>query len=93
MIFEPSLFLSRLLTWFDQNRRDLPWRAPRNAAPGFRLDPYLVFVSEAMLHRGECLLIEHLRFGVASHAFEQSCEFVLVARHFGVVESKRHFDD
>jgi A/G-specific adenine glycosylase len=51
MIFESSLFLIQLLTWFDQNRRDLPWRAPRNAAPGLRLDPYLVFVSEAMLQQ------------------------------------------
>ena len=51
MIFDSSLFFSRLLTWFEQNRRHLPWRAPRNVPPGFRLDPYLVFVSEAMLQQ------------------------------------------
>lgn len=35
----------KLLTWFDQNRRDLPWREgrPRN--------PYYVWVSEIMLQQ------------------------------------------
>ena len=35
----------RLLAWFDQNRRDLPWREgrPRN--------PYYVWVSEIMLQQ------------------------------------------
>ncbi len=32
-----------LLTWFDRNRRDLPWRADR--------DPYRIWVSEAMLQQ------------------------------------------
>jgi A/G-specific adenine glycosylase len=33
----------RLLTWYDDARRDLPWRASR--------DPYLVLVSEVMLQQ------------------------------------------
>ena len=34
---------ARLLTWFDSNRRDLPWRATR--------DPYRIWVSEIMLQQ------------------------------------------
>ncbi|MDR0788395.1 MAG: A/G-specific adenine glycosylase, partial [Gemmatimonadota bacterium] len=37
----------RLLAWYDQNRRDLPWRA----APGQPADPYAVWVSEVMLQQ------------------------------------------
>jgi A/G-specific adenine glycosylase len=33
----------RLLSWFDRNRRDLPWRANR--------DPYRIWVSEVMLQQ------------------------------------------
>jgi len=33
----------RLLVWFDQNRRDLPWRRTR--------DPYAILVSEVMLQQ------------------------------------------
>jgi A/G-specific adenine glycosylase len=33
----------RLLTWFDNNRRDLPWRRDR--------DPYRIWVSEVMLQQ------------------------------------------
>ena len=33
----------RLLAWFDQNRRDLPWRRDR--------DPYRIWVSEVMLQQ------------------------------------------
>jgi A/G-specific adenine glycosylase len=34
---------SRLLTWYDQNRRDLPWRRTK--------DPYAIWVSEIMLQQ------------------------------------------
>src|SRR5438093_7593001 len=34
---------SRLLSWFDRNRRDLPWRNNR--------DPYAIWVSEVMLQQ------------------------------------------
>lgn len=34
---------SRLLAWFDENRRDLPWRRTR--------DPYAIWVSEIMLQQ------------------------------------------
>ena len=37
----------RLLAWYDQNRRDLPWRA----RPGERSDPYRVWLSEIMLQQ------------------------------------------
>lgn len=36
-----------LLAWFDENRRDLPWRAP----PGEEPDPYRVWLSEVMLQQ------------------------------------------
>ncbi len=38
---------ARLLAWYDQNRRDLPWRGP----PGVRVDPYRVWLSEIMLQQ------------------------------------------
>jgi A/G-specific adenine glycosylase len=37
----------KLLAWYDENRRDLPWRA----APGARPDPYRVWLSEIMLQQ------------------------------------------
>ncbi len=41
------LITERLLTWYDQNRRVLPWRA----RPGERADPYRVWLSEIMLQQ------------------------------------------
>lgn len=38
---------SRLLDWYDRERRDLPWRA----APGFEANPYKVWLSETMLQQ------------------------------------------
>jgi len=38
---------SALLDWYDQNRRDLPWRAKM----GVRPDPYHVWLSEIMLQQ------------------------------------------
>ena len=40
---ELQLFRESLLTWFHQNRRDLPWRKNR--------DPYRVWISEVMLQQ------------------------------------------
>jgi A/G-specific adenine glycosylase len=37
----------KLLRWFDENRRDLPWRA----RPGLSPDPYAVWLSEIMLQQ------------------------------------------
>ncbi len=51
MIFNHSQFIHRLLRWFDEARRDLPWRLPRDAARSARLDPYHVLVSESMLQQ------------------------------------------
>jgi A/G-specific adenine glycosylase len=51
IIFDPTHFFRALLKWFDQSRRDLPWRLPRDAAPDARLDPYYVLISEAMLQQ------------------------------------------
>jgi A/G-specific adenine glycosylase len=42
-----SRLRSRLLTWYDTHRRDLPWRA----RPGERADPYRVWLSEVMLQQ------------------------------------------
>src|SRR5690606_23990640 len=36
-----------LLDWYDENRRELPWRA----APGESADPYRVWLSEVMLQQ------------------------------------------
>jgi A/G-specific adenine glycosylase len=36
-----------LLSWYDQHRRVLPWRAPKGARP----DPYAVWLSEIMLQQ------------------------------------------
>ena len=41
------LIAERLLTWYDQNRRVLPWRAGPGEAP----DPYRVWLSEIMLQQ------------------------------------------
>src|SRR6266545_8115268 len=46
-----SKFRSRLLSWCDRDRRDLPWRLPIDAPPDARLDPYHVLVSELMLQQ------------------------------------------
>jgi len=40
---DPAAFREKLLSWYDQNRRDLPWRKDR--------DPYRVWVSEIMLQQ------------------------------------------
>src|SRR4029077_12918680 len=45
-VFTPSqrrMVQRRLLSWFDRNRRDLPWRNNR--------DPYSIWVSEVMLQQ------------------------------------------
>ena len=40
---DPAEFREKLLSWYDHNRRDLPWRKDR--------DPYRVWVSEVMLQQ------------------------------------------
>src|ERR1043166_4740924 len=40
-------FSTRLLGWWDKNRREMPWRAKRGARP----DPYHVLLSEFMLQQ------------------------------------------
>ena len=42
-----STSCTKLLRWYDANRRDLPWRAK----PGDIIDPYRVWVSEVMLQQ------------------------------------------
>ncbi len=39
--------IANLLAWYDEHRRDLPWRE----APGGRPDPYRVWLSEIMLQQ------------------------------------------
>ncbi len=43
----PSYFRQELLTWYRQNKRDLPWRY----AQGAPADPYKVWLSEIMLQQ------------------------------------------
>ncbi len=45
--FAMAKITQELLTWYDRERRDLPWRA----APGQRADPYHVWLSEVMLQQ------------------------------------------
>lgn len=47
MIHDPRAAASRLLSWYDRSRRDLPWRA----RPGEVADPYRVWLSEIMLQQ------------------------------------------
>lgn len=47
-----------LLDWYDRHRRDLPWRA----APGERIEPYRVLVSEFMLQQTTAATVKS-RFG------------------------------
>lgn len=43
---------ARLLAWYDENARDLPWRVgPAAHAAGVRADPYRVWLSEVMLQQ------------------------------------------
>jgi A/G-specific adenine glycosylase len=51
-----SAFRSRLLAWYDHNRRDLPWRRTR--------DPYRIWLSEIMLQqtRVEAVIPYYERF-------------------------------
>jgi len=51
MICSTSRFAHKLLDWYDQNRRDLPWRVPFNSAVHARPNPYHVLVSETMLQQ------------------------------------------
>jgi A/G-specific adenine glycosylase len=49
---EPKKFRRRLLAWYDQHQRELPWRASR--------DPYRVWLSEIMLQQTRvAAVIEH----------------------------------
>ena len=43
VVRDPAEFRAKLLSWYNQNRRDLPWRKDR--------DPYRVWVSEIMLQQ------------------------------------------
>lgn len=47
-----EVFARRLLSWYDQHHRELPWRtSPRAAAAGVAADPYRVWLSEIMLQQ------------------------------------------
>jgi A/G-specific adenine glycosylase len=45
----PALLRARLLAWYDDNARALPWRTPPGVAR--RPDPYRVWLSEVMLQQ------------------------------------------
>ncbi len=46
-LFDPAPIARAMLRWYDESRRDLPWRA----APGEAADPYRVWLSEIMLQQ------------------------------------------
>jgi A/G-specific adenine glycosylase len=50
----PGRAAAGLLAWYDENRRVLPWRAPRGAVP----DPYRVWLSEIMLQQTTVAAVE-----------------------------------
>ncbi len=47
LTFAPAAFQGALLSWYDRQRRDLPWRA----RSGEKSDPYRVWLSEVMLQQ------------------------------------------
>jgi A/G-specific adenine glycosylase len=50
----PQVFAQRLLAWYDEHQRDLPWRKDR--------DPYRVWLSEIMLQQTRVVaVLEHYR--------------------------------
>src|SRR5687767_7334097 len=52
MIGDQRVFQRELLKWFSRHQRKLPWRVRADCADARgRLDPYHVFVSEAMLQQ------------------------------------------
>jgi A/G-specific adenine glycosylase len=51
MIGKLPEFQRRLLKWYDQHRRDLPWRVPPESPIDVVPNPYHVLVSEAMLQQ------------------------------------------
>ncbi|XP_073675360.1 A/G-specific adenine DNA glycosylase [Garra rufa] len=48
---EISLFRSQLLQWYDQNKRELPWRSLAMTEPDVNIRTYGVWVSEIMLQQ------------------------------------------
>ncbi|KAK1801423.1 hypothetical protein P4O66_022690, partial [Electrophorus voltai] len=48
---EVSLFRSRLLRWYDQSKRDLPWRTVAMTETDANIRTYAVWVSEVMLQQ------------------------------------------
>ncbi|RXN34560.1 adenine DNA glycosylase-like protein [Labeo rohita] len=48
---EISLFRSQLLQWYDQNKRELPWRTLAMTEPDVNIRTYGVWVSEIMLQQ------------------------------------------
>ncbi len=51
MLLSAREFQKRLLAWYAQHRRDLPWRLPLKPRATDRLNPYHVLVSETMLQQ------------------------------------------
>src|SRR5690242_551954 len=49
MLFSLPVFRKKLLGWYDQNQRALPWRRPQGST--LPIDPYHVLVSETMLQQ------------------------------------------
>src|SRR2546428_498425 len=55
----------RLLRWYDQHRRDLPWRVPGDS--GRSPDPYHVLVSETMLQQTQVAAVVPYFLGFLRH--------------------------
>ena len=58
-----ALIHQKLLNWYDNHGRDLPWRVhPRDRRPGERPDPYSVWVAEVLLQQTTVAVVKR-RFG------------------------------
>lgn len=57
MIGPNQAFSTALLAWYDEHRRDLPWRVKRSADPRARIDAYHVLVSEFMLQQTQAATV------------------------------------
>ena len=87
---EMHFIRSRILEWYQQHRRDFPWRHTK--------DPYKIMIAEFMLHRtkAEQVVPVYNDFikklpDVYSLARAETEEVLSVTRHLGLHWRGRHF--
>ncbi|KAK2835649.1 hypothetical protein Q5P01_016133 [Channa striata] len=55
---EVALLRSRLLSWYDKEKRELPWRTVAETEPDLNIRSYAVWVSEIMLQQTQVATVE-----------------------------------